>query len=133
VQRSFTISGGVIGRATRARPANQRRRFAQKTGFGERRCDVKAARAKIFLLPKIATQSPRRMLASAAEARQQYPRRAIRHLREVRKRLRRRRFCNIGNLPHRIFARFVQQSANALSCRRAARATRRALRASILP
>ncbi|MGA2290443.1 hypothetical protein [Bradyrhizobium sp.] len=79
-------------RATRARPANQRRRFGQKTGFGERRCDAWAVRAKIFLLPKIATQSPRRMLASAAEARQQHPLHAIRDLREARKRLRRRRF-----------------------------------------
>jgi hypothetical protein len=38
-------------------------RFALKSGFDERRCGVKASRAKIFSLPKFATQSPREMLS----------------------------------------------------------------------
>ena len=36
-----------------------RDRFEQKTGFGERRSAAKPPSTKIFLLPKIATQSPR--------------------------------------------------------------------------
>jgi hypothetical protein len=39
-----------------------RTRFAQKTGFGERRRDAKPVSTKIFLLPKTATQSPRKVL-----------------------------------------------------------------------
>jgi len=41
------------------RPRISRNRFAQKTGFGERRCETKPVSVKIFLLPKFATQSPR--------------------------------------------------------------------------
>jgi hypothetical protein len=46
-------------RADENRAPNRRRRFAQKTGFGERRCDAKPVSMKIFSLPKTATQSPR--------------------------------------------------------------------------
>jgi hypothetical protein len=49
----------ALHRETKSQLANQRRRFAQKTGFGERRCDAKPVSTKIFLLPKTATQSPR--------------------------------------------------------------------------
>jgi hypothetical protein len=44
---------------TKIASANQRRRFAQKTAFGECRSDAKPVSMKIFSLPKIATQSPR--------------------------------------------------------------------------
>jgi hypothetical protein len=47
-------------------PANQHRRFARKTGFGERRSDAKPVSMKIFLLPKFATQSPRNPLSAVA-------------------------------------------------------------------
>jgi hypothetical protein len=53
----FIISLRCIAR--RNRLANQGRRFAQKAGFGERRCGAKPLTMKIFLLPKTATQSPR--------------------------------------------------------------------------
>jgi hypothetical protein len=38
-----------------------------KTGFGERREGAKPLRTKIFSLPKIATQSPRRRLSATIE------------------------------------------------------------------
>jgi hypothetical protein len=44
--------------------ANQPKRFAQKTGFGERRSAPKPVSMKIFSLPKIATQSPRNALST---------------------------------------------------------------------
>jgi hypothetical protein len=44
-------------------------RFAQKSGFGGRRRVSTASHAKIFSLPKFATQSPR--IALSAEADQQ--------------------------------------------------------------
>jgi len=42
-------------------------RFAQKSGFGERRGDASASRVKIFSLPKFATQSPRNTLQPAID------------------------------------------------------------------
>jgi len=42
-------------------------RFAQKSGFGERRSDAKSLRVKIFPLPKSATQSPREALSVAID------------------------------------------------------------------
>jgi hypothetical protein len=42
-------------------------RFAQKSGFGERRCDAKSPRMKIFSLPKSATQSPRNAVSSGID------------------------------------------------------------------
>jgi hypothetical protein len=47
--------------------ANQPRRFAEKSGFGERRCDAKPVSMKIFSLPKTATQSPRNALSTAID------------------------------------------------------------------
>jgi hypothetical protein len=45
-------------------------RFAQKSGFGERRSDAKPVSMKIFSLPKTATQSPRNaILAGVDESR----------------------------------------------------------------
>jgi hypothetical protein len=44
-----------------------RTRFAQKTGFGERRRDAKPVGMKIFLLPKTATQSPRNALSAVLD------------------------------------------------------------------
>jgi hypothetical protein len=49
----------MMRRAAEIPVANQPRRFAQKTGFGERRCVIGAGGTKIFSLPKTATQSPR--------------------------------------------------------------------------
>jgi hypothetical protein len=43
--------------------SNRPRRFAQRTGFGELRCDVLPLTVKIFSLPKTATQSPREALS----------------------------------------------------------------------
>jgi len=51
-----------VHREIKTAVANQRRRFAQKAGFGERRCGAKPLTMKIFLLPKTATQSPRGVL-----------------------------------------------------------------------
>jgi hypothetical protein len=52
---------------TKKAPANQLWRFAQKSGFGERRCGAKSPRMKIFSLPKTATQSPRNTLSSGID------------------------------------------------------------------
>jgi hypothetical protein len=48
--------------ATKSVSPNRFRRFARKFGFGERRRGANAVIAKIFLLPKFATQSPRARL-----------------------------------------------------------------------
>ena len=49
--------------------ANQRLRFSQKTRSGERRCDANSVSAKIFSLPKFATQSPRNALSTSSMSR----------------------------------------------------------------
>jgi hypothetical protein len=60
---------------TKIAPRISRTRFAQKAGFGERRCDAKPVTMKIFSLPKTATQSPRNaLLATFGES----PRRRLR-------------------------------------------------------
>jgi hypothetical protein len=56
-----------VHRETKTAVANQRWRFAQKAGFGERRCGVKPLTVKIFLLPKTATQSPRSVLLAGLD------------------------------------------------------------------
>jgi hypothetical protein len=67
-------------------------RFAQKSGFGERRCGAKAASTKIFSLPKMATQSPRDALSAAIGQSPGRRLRIDRSIDEVRKPLRHRRF-----------------------------------------
>jgi hypothetical protein len=54
--------------ANRTRPLRiSGARFSQKSGFGERRSDMKPVSMKIFLLPKTATQSPRNTLSVAID------------------------------------------------------------------
>jgi hypothetical protein len=72
VHQSFIITFRqlTVHRETKIAAANQGRRFAQKAGFGERRCGAKPLTMKIFLLPKTATQSPRnRPLAGLDQSR----------------------------------------------------------------
>ncbi|QWG15456.1 hypothetical protein KMZ29_12785 [Bradyrhizobium sediminis] len=61
---SFTMNADASLREAENRLANQRRRFARKSGFGERRSGAKPVSMKIFLLPKFATQSPRNPLSA---------------------------------------------------------------------
>jgi len=74
------------------RVANQRWRFRQKTGFGERRCDAKPLCTKIFLLPKTTTQSPREAFFADADESRQHRSRIDRPMRELQKCLRHRGF-----------------------------------------
>jgi hypothetical protein len=55
-------------------------RFAQKSGFGERRSDAMAPRVKIFSLPKSATQSPRQALSIIADESQRCARHGMRFM-----------------------------------------------------
>jgi hypothetical protein len=87
----MAVQGGQESGAVRYRSfcadendaANQRRRFLQKTGFGERRCDAKPVTMKIFSLPKTATQSPRHALLVAFGESPRRRLRADRWMREV--------------------------------------------------
>jgi hypothetical protein len=82
----------TMARAGEKRFANRFSRFAQKTGFGERRSDAKSPRVKIFSLPKSATQSPRNALSSDMRESRRRPKHVDRPACEVRKHLRHRRF-----------------------------------------
>jgi hypothetical protein len=79
-------------------------RFARKFGFGERRRDANAVTAKIFLLPKFATQSPCTRLFDGIAESQWHRSRTDRQLREFKKVLWRSRFLHYWQAPMSVVA-----------------------------
>jgi hypothetical protein len=103
VHRSFTIIGQAPVARDNASYRIGRTRFAQEAGFDERPSASKPASVKIFLLPNIATQSPRSAHASAFDDARRLRLQADRRICELRKPLAYSRFLQRRQLPVAVF------------------------------